>query len=205
MNINEKLAANLEVYNENRARIKNLKTTLPELGIEVDVSSEAKRKYLADLYRKHAAEHRRLAEQKIEEVNRSLEERRAEAFRPGAAGSDRTAVTMSMRDALDRLEGVTSPDELSRKLEQAHELGDEVMAKAILRKGYELGELGGERVVGSYLERYPDELKTWSSFMDAAEEFNRVEAFGVGFAPDRPPELDGGGSEMVSAGEMGAP
>ena len=77
-------------------------------------------------------------------------------------------------------------------LERAHETGDTIMAKALLRRGY---ELASEHLVGSYLERYPSEQEKWAEFMSAAEESNNVEAYGVPGQPERPPELERGIAE----------
>ena len=77
-------------------------------------------------------------------------------------------VQMSMRNALDRLEGVTDPRELRSRLAQSHELGDSIQAKA------------------NFLSMYPGEVETWNQFMDAAEAHNDLERMGPGYAPDPP-------------------
>ena len=76
-------------------------------------------------------------------------------------------------------------------LARAEITGDESLARALLYRGY---ELQNENLVGGYLEKYPDERPKWDAFMDAAEEHNTLEMFGVsgvaGVAePDKPQEL----------------
>jgi hypothetical protein len=79
---------------------------------------------------KHRAEYERLAQEKIDTVSANLEKTRAAAFKPRVGTDSHTQVQMSMRDALDRLEGVTDPRELRSRLVQSHELGDSIQAKA---------------------------------------------------------------------------
>ena len=69
--------------------------------------------------------------------------------------------------------------------------GDHALARAVLYRGY---ELQSEHLVGSYLERYPDERPAWDAFMEAAQEHNTLETLGISGAtgmpePQRPQEL----------------
>ena len=130
MDVNERLRANLEEYNRAREEIKNLRAEMPGIGVPVNVSDEAKAEMLRELYAKHRAEYERLAQEKIDTVSANLEKTRAAAFKPRVGTDSHTQVQMSMRDALDRLEGVTDPRELRSRLVQSHELGDSIQAKA---------------------------------------------------------------------------
>ena len=76
-------------------------------------------------------------------------------------------------------------------LNQAEITGDHALARAILYRGYELDNPG---LVGSYFEKYPDELPVWDEFMGAAQKANDLEALGISGAagvagPERPQEL----------------
>jgi len=138
------------------------------------------------LYEEHVAQRR-------EDVAARVEKTRREAFKaPAVLGADKANLMTSYRDALYRLDGVTDASKLSAMLERAHETGDIVMSKALLRRGY---ELRSEQLVGSYLENFPQERERWDAFTAAAEESNRLETFGDSLAlgvaaPERPPELD---------------
>jgi hypothetical protein len=75
-----------------------------------------------------------------------------------------------------------------------------------LWRGY---ELQNERLVGSYLEKYPDECPKWDAFMDAAQEHNTLETLGVSGAtgvpePDRPRELGYTAAASVGVGGEGS-
>jgi hypothetical protein len=189
MSIDEQILGNLERYNEERGRIRNMKAPLSELGVEVDISPDAKRRYMAELYKKAKATYEKLAAKKRAEVVSNLEESRVGAFRPRVPGADPASLQMSMRDALDRLDGITDAKELNERLARAHDMGDTVMAKAILVRGVALGYLGGQSVVDTYLQKFPNEREAYMNYVGAAEEFNRVEKFGVTGTPDEPPEL----------------
>jgi hypothetical protein len=206
MSIDGQILGNLERYNEERARIRNMRVPLGELGVEVDISPDAKRRYLAELYKKARATYEQLAAKKRAEVVANLEERRISAFRPKVPGADPASLQMSMRDALDRLDGVTDARALNEQLTRAHEMGDTVMAKACLVRGVALGELGGQSVVDTYLQKFPNEREAYMNYVGAAEEFNKVEKFGVTGTPDEPPELGSAvGRATLRAVENDAP
>jgi hypothetical protein len=208
VSIDDQIRGNLERYTEERSRIRNMKVPLGEMGVEVDVSPEAKRRYIAERYKKAKATYDKLAAQKREEVVSNLEETRLAMFRPRVSGADPVSLQMSMRDALSRLDGITDARTLNDRLARAHQLGDTVMAKAILVRGVELGDFGGRSVVDTYLEKFPNERDTYMNYVAAAEEFNRVERFGVSGTPDAPSELQGPEGRRtlraVENGEAGA-
>lgn len=183
MDVNQKLQNNLREYMDSQERIRDMKVDAG-VGVPVDVSPEAKAQMYRDLYAKHKRRYDELAQEKIATVQANLERTRAEAFKPRVGTDSYTHVMMSYRDALDRLDGITSPSQLRDRLAQAAEIGDGVMAKAILFRGYTLGaDFGADAVVGDYLRRYPGEQQRWSAFMDAAEAHNDLERMGVCFQP----------------------
>jgi hypothetical protein len=205
MNLDEQIRSNLERYQEQKERIRNMKVADAELGVDIDVSRQAKTRYIAELYKKAKATYDQLAAKKRAEVEANLEETGLAAFRPKVSGADPVNLQMSMRDALSRLDGVTDARALNAQLARAHQMGDTVMAKAILMRGVELGDLGGRGVVDAYLEKFPNERETYMNYVAAAEEFNRVEKFGVSGTPDEPPEMKGAGREMLRAVDSGEP
>jgi hypothetical protein len=206
MTVDEQILGNLERYNEERSRIRNMRVPLSEMSVEVDISPDAKRRYLAELYRKAKATYDKLANQKRQEVVRNLEESRVAVFRPKVVGADPASLQMSMRDALDRLDGISDARELNERLARAHEMGDTVMAKAVLVRGVALGDLGGQSVVDTYLQKFPNEREAYMNYIGAAEEFNKVEKFGVTGTPDEPPELGSAeGRATLRAVENDAP
>lgn len=124
-----------------------------------------------------------------------VERRRKEALAPSAKYvADRETVQMSYREALARVEDLTDRDRLTSRLERAEMVGDDdVLAKAVLQRGYELQD---ERVVGSYLKKYPDQRERWDRFMGAAQGINELERGAQVFGdqgPQKPRELAGPG------------
>jgi hypothetical protein len=83
---------------------------------------------------------------------------------------------------------VTETRDLKAALDRAYEVGDDTMAKAVLRRGY---ELQSEHLVTDYLSKYPGDRGAWDSFTEAAETFNAIESGGLPGSPDMPPELKG--------------
>jgi hypothetical protein len=176
--LDEKISENLKRYREK----------VEEIRSDGDLSEEAKRRYLSEAYQKARVRYEELAAERRQEVRQRVEKTRAEAFRAAALpGADKANVLSSYRDALYRLDGETDPKMLSFMLERAHETGDTIMAKAVLRRGY---ELQSEHLVTDYLSRYPSEGDKWAQFVEAATESNDVEAYGVPGQPERPPELE---------------
>jgi hypothetical protein len=81
-------------------------------------------------------------------------------------------------------------------------VAEHTLARAVLYRGY---ELQGERLVGSCLERYPDERPAWDAFMEAAQAHHTLETLGISGAsgmpePLRPQEL---GRQFAYSGAPG--
>ena len=180
MTIDEKITKNLKSYTE---RVE---------GIRADwtMSDAAKAHQITKEYEKARSHYSELREEKIAGIKANLKDRRKSVFSaPTMFGSDKALQIMAYRDALDRVSRVTDRHQLSDLLARAEVTGDHPLARAVLWRGYELQD---EAIVGSYLEKYPDERQGWDSFMGAAEEFNEVEALGVPGEPERPQETSRG-------------
>ena len=175
---------------ENRVRFE---ARVSELREDRDLSDEAKRRHMEEAYTAARARHERLAAEKQAAIAERLETARRAAFAPPRIrGADPAMLSMSYRDALDRAQ-TRDTRELEDLLERAEITGDEVLAKAILLRGYQRED---ERLVGRYLENRPEERRRWDEFMDAAQEANAAESvngrlLSDAAAPRRPREIGG--------------
>lgn len=182
--IDEQMEKNKRRY---RARVEQIRE-------DQDLHEDARTKYLKEAHAEARAEHSRLFEEQRSVINERLETKRKTALAPPHIhGADKAAVSMSYRAALDQVSSVDTADGLKEQLRRASLVGDEVLAKAILFRGYELED---EVVVGAYLESFPDDRRAWDEFTAAAEEHNALEhqeRFFGQLGPEPPRELGGVG------------
>ena len=137
-----------------------------------DLSDSAKEREEGALFKKARAEHEHLYAKKAAEVSSRLDGAcRAAMAPPLVPGADKALVHFSYRDALDRAHRVRDARELEGMLDRARMTGDEVLARAVLVRGY---GLGSEALVGKYLEAYPEHWERWDKF-SSAEAFDRFE------------------------------
>ena len=105
---------------------------------------------------------------------------------------------MAYRDALDRASRTTDTRSLSEMLARAEIVGDTLLARAVLYRGY---ELQSEGLVQSYFDKFPEDFSAWERFMDSAQEHNALGNLGISGAVGVPePELP---QELRSAGVSG--
>jgi hypothetical protein len=181
---NEKMEKNLGRYKARVAQIRE----------NQDLSADARLKYLKEAHQEAAAKHSELFEAQRQQITARGEKARKAALGPPTIfKADRAAVAMSYRAALDQVSSVDTADGLKETLKWAELTGDEVLAKAILFRGYELED---EVVVGTYLESFPDDRAAWDEFVDAGQQYNDFEhqerMFGQ-LGPEPPRELGGVG------------
>lgn len=180
--IDERLMSNLAQFNEHAEQIRNLRQETAVAGVEIPVPEETKRAALRDLFEHHAAIYEQLKAAKLQEVADNVAQARQNLFRyRSGLGIDLISINMSVRDAEERLAGVSNPSELAERLETAAEYGDQIMAKCILKRAVGLGEdFGGGPLVHRFLELYPGEAQNYAALQDASTEANRIEMLGVG-------------------------
>lgn len=159
-----------------------------------DLSEHARHKYLAEAHQEARTKHGELFEAQRQQITDRLEKARKAALAPPHIhGADKAAVAMSYRAALAQASKEDTADGLKQQLERASLVGDTVLAKAVLFRGYELED---ESVVGAYLESFPDDRKSWDEFVDAGQQHNDFEhqerMFGQ-LGPEPPRELGGVG------------
>ncbi len=182
MNITEKMQRNAQKYRER----------IEEIRRDWTRSEEAKRQDLEAAFAEARSTYSQLADEFRAEVRGRVETTRKAAFAPPKiAGSDKALELMAYRDALDAVARMDKSADLADLLERAEITGDAPLARAVLYRGY---ELQSEALLGSYLEKYPEEQQTWETFMEAAEEHNTLETLGTsaltGVAePESPQEL----------------
>jgi nitrate/nitrite-specific signal transduction histidine kinase len=182
MSTTDKMSENLKKY---CARLKEIRSDWTR-------SDEAKRQDLQAAYEEARSTQAHLAEEYCPGVRERLGRSRKAAFAaPKIAGSDKASELMAYRDDLDRVSRITDTRTLSEMLARAETVGDAPLARAVLYWDY---ELQSEALLGSYLEKYPEEQQTWETFMEAAEEHNTLETLGTsaltGVAePESPQEL----------------
>jgi hypothetical protein len=176
------ILANLRDFSEGVERIRNMKASIGD--IEADVSAEAKKRYLYELYAKREKRYRELVEEKRSKADDRFYSAQYNTFKP--TGGE--AAMTSFRDALYRLDGITEQRKLRDMLERSYEVGDDVMAKALLRRGH---ELQSEGLIDRYYQMYPGERKNWEEFKAASEERSGIWSNMPAGRPDKPPELQG--------------
>jgi hypothetical protein len=165
---------------------------LEEIRSDWTRSEEAKRQEIQAAYEDARSTYTKLAEEHRTGIRERLREsRKAALSAPAIPGSDKALQLMAYRDALDRTSRTTDTRTLSDMLARAEIVGDMPLARAVLYRGY---ELQNEHLVGSYLEKYPDERPKWDAFMGAAQEHNTLETLGISAVagvpePERPREL----------------
>jgi GrpB-like predicted nucleotidyltransferase (UPF0157 family) len=192
------ILANLREYSEEIERVRKM-TTDPGLGVEVDVSPQAKQRAMHALYVKREKRYYDLVEKKRREAADAFYSAQYKLFAPKGGESS----MLSFRDALYRLDGVDDAGKLSQMLERSYEVGDDTMARALFRRGY---ELQSRPILERYLAMYPDQRKSYERFTQAAETHNALGANMPPGRPERPPELRGYSppSDASSAGEGAA-
>jgi hypothetical protein len=139
-----------------------------------DLSDSAKKREEGALFEKARARHEELYAKKAAEVSSRLDGARRAAIMapPLVPGADKAMLMLSYRDALDRTHRIRDARELEEMLDRAQMTGDEVLARAVLVRGY---GLESEPLVGRYLAAYPDHRSRWDRFSSAAEAFNAFE------------------------------
>jgi len=183
MKFDQSIMDNLRDYNEKVGRIRDMRIDVDvELGITVEAGAQAKRAALARAYREASGRYKSLEQQARQKAAERVDQTRLGAFKPRGGES----AMMSYRDALGRLDGVTEQGPLKVALSRAYEVGDDVMAKAVLRRGY---EVASEHLVADYHAKYPGDRGAWDEFVAAAEDANAIESGGLPGSPDKPPEL----------------
>lgn len=144
-----------------------------EINSNLDYSEAAKKRMVDEVYRDARGKHAELAQKAQDEAREAMEKARLEAFAaPSIPNADPALIAMSYREALAQVRGTIETKLLEETLEQATLVGDEILAKAVLLRGY---ELRNEQLVGAYLRSRPKEAKRWERFTVKAEQYNEVE------------------------------
>jgi hypothetical protein len=169
-----------------------------------DLSDEARRRKIQEVYERSVAEHRELVE----------EERRAEAeaiasaerkvlgipYPERSSASERAMIAMSYRDALDRAERSAADPENSTALldllERAEVAGDDLLARAVYHTAT---RRGARQVADTYLASRPTEQARWETYTQMRNEARYTAgdleglliAGAESLAPMRPAELTG--------------
>ncbi len=170
---------------------KRYRERIEEIRRDWTRSEEAKRQDLEAAYSEARSTYAQLAEEYRTGLRERLRESRKAALSAPKVSKDEALDAFIYRDALDRASKTRDQRDLSEMLARAEISGDTPLARAVLYRGY---ERQNEHLVGSYLEKYPDERPKWDAFMDAAQEHNTLEKFGVSAVvgvpePDKPQEI----------------
>ncbi len=152
---------------------KKYEGSVSEILSNRDWNQDAKKRMVDGVYRVARDRHAELAQKVQDESREAMEQARREAFAPPRVkDADPALVSMSYREALAKVKEMSSPRVLEEVLEQAVLVGDTVLAKAILLRGYQLHHEG---IVGAYLKAYPAEVEVWDRFSDKAAVYNEIE------------------------------
>ncbi len=149
-NQNEKIRANRDRYQRK----------LEEARADQDLTSEAKARRIAPVYKEAKAEEARLRQARRDGLAEKTRGAERKAFAPPSLrGAEPALVQMNFSSALDSVEQINDNAELARKLERATLTGDRTLARAC---GIRANELGADHVVTTYLANDEQARKDWT-------------------------------------------
>jgi hypothetical protein len=167
---------------------------LEEARADNDLTSEAKARRIAPVYKEAKAVDSRLRAERLEGLRERVRTAEREAFKaPSMRDADPALVQLNYRNALDAVEGITDPNLLSRRLDRALLTGDAALAKATAWRANDLGAAG---VVRKYMDTDEAASRKWTAWSEAYADVEQVERLGesLGFGDvpiSEPPELRG--------------
>lgn len=174
---------------------------IAEIRSNPDLSEQARRRMLQEVYDAAARRHRELVEEEeartAEKLTRLERDVMGIRYPLGTSDAEKETIRMSYRDAYDRAyyAGFDDPaeqqEELATLLERAERSGDRQLADAVYHVATERGV---RKVADSYLSGRPEEAKRWEAYTTARIEAESDEnlLFGArASGPARPAELDG--------------
>jgi hypothetical protein len=140
---------------------------------DLDLKDQAKERMIRDVYEQARTEAIQAEQEEKERLEIEMKVARRAAFAPPVVkGADPVSTQQAYSYAYERIEDERDPQLLLERLQKAELLNDPFMAKAILVRGY---ELGNSTIVGRYFDVYPDERGYYDDFIEKAEEFNAQE------------------------------
>ncbi|RFU18828.1 hypothetical protein [Geodermatophilus marinus] len=147
------------------AEIETYRRRLDSVRQDPQLSEEGRRNAIARLYSgvtSRIAGRRTALASSVGTERSKLE---GDLFGAGYYLRDQVAAAVSLRDAEDRVDRVPAGDEdgLSRLLARALRNGDEILAKACLRRGW---DEGSNRVVNEYADARPDKVPAIERLID---------------------------------------
>lgn len=146
-----------------------------EIGADLDLTDDGRRRKMAKAWVEASSKVAKLRADHSKEVDGDREAVERRVHQPGGFGyttspSDKAAVMMSFRDAVDRVERA-GRDEWMSLLEKAHRAQDDVLTRAIVSAAVEAGDLD---VLNAHIEHHPDEeddLRKARSYRTRTESF----------------------------------
>ena len=158
---------------------RQLDRAVASINEDIDLTAEAKRRMVEEVYDKARSQVARDVQDGKEELEADLAVARRMAFAPpdltasdGGRRPDPAFVAKWYAEEVDRLREIRDPSEIERLLQEALLVNNVVRCKAILVRAY---ELRNQTLVARYFESFPDERAVWDNFVEAAEAYNQWE------------------------------
>lgn len=168
------------------------RSTVQAIRLDQSLSDQGKREKFADAYRTAKTGLDSLKQGHAADIEKQQQELRKAAFGLSyplnATEGDKELIRMSYRDAMGRVNAISTADDALKTLQEAQVIGDKQMVKAVAQAAY---NKGWNAVLNEYATISPGSA-------DAMRDLTRLEAdqqdamgrFGTGmmFSVDAPPE-----------------
>ena len=168
-----------------------------------DLTEEAKRRQIAEVYEKARTAHEEAVEAREREVRERVSRTERAVFAPSypyaASDVEKAQIRAAQRAAYNDVHSAVASSEdpsytdteLERLLERAERTGDPELATAVYHVAT---ERGARKVADSYLASRPQERRRWEEYVAArqeAESVDRVFGRAMSYGLARPAELEG--------------
>lgn len=157
---------------------KQLDAAVQRIHRDIDLTAEARNRMVEDVYSKARDEVFQEFQAEREKLELDMREARRLAFAPPilevseGRKPDPALVAKWYYEEIEKLKEIREPAKLEEVLQEALLLNNLPLAKAVLVRGY---QLGNSMLVGRCFESFPDERGYWDNFIEKAEAYNAHE------------------------------
>jgi hypothetical protein len=154
---------------------RQLDNAVARIHEDLDLTNEAKNRMIKEVYQEARSKIVQDAEEAREDLEADLRVARRTALAPPALqGSriDEAQVAKWYFEEIQERKEISEPLKLEEVLNEAILYNNVVRAKAVLCRAY---AMGNSRLVGRYLESFPEEEAAWDDLQNAAEAYNEWE------------------------------
>ena len=142
---------------------------------DLDKTAEARNRLVREVYSQARTQLEQDVEAERERIEEDLRVARREAFAPPILEGcriDDAFVAKWYHEEIEKLKDERESQKVMEMLQEAVLFNNLPKAKAILCKGY---QMGNSEIVRRYLENFPDEQQAWDNLVEASEAYNQFE------------------------------